>query len=192
MVPMTLTALLFTFFTFFLVPNGVTANSAKSVKSRLTTFQKNIQKCLNADVTVSDLQTVAQLFAALEVAYPLRTSEVIFREVTFTKKNEFQRLKYEKGKIQLFRVLPDQTVQLLNNDARQMGLTDESSFNQLLIGADVKSDWLTVKQMRLSQTLLTYTKQQGKFTAISFEKIGKSPRLDCTAKEFSDICLCRL
>lgn len=166
-------------------------SGAVSAKIRLTTFQKNIQSCLKGQITPAAVQTIGELYAALDKAFPLRTTEVVFREVTFKKEKQLQRLKFDNGKIQLFRVLEDQTVQLINNDARQKGLTEESSVNQLLSGADVQSDWLSIKETRLSQTQLTFSRQQGRITALNFQKTADKMRLECVAKDLSDICLCR-
>ncbi len=165
--------------------------SAAVAKARLTHFQKNIQSCIKSNVTAAEVQTLAELYVALDKAFPLRTSEVVFREVTFKKENQLQRLKFDKGKIQLFRVLEDQTVRLTNNDARQKGLTEESSVNQLLSGADVQTDWLTIKETRLFQTQLTFSRQLGRITALNFQKSSGKMRLQCAAKDLSDICLCR-
>ena len=165
--------------------------SATSAKIRPTPFQKNIQSCLKNHVTSAAVQTLSELYVELDKAFPLRTTEVVFREVTFKKDNQLRRLKFDNGKIQLFHILEDQTVQLINNDARQKGLTEESSVNQLLSGADVQSDWLTIKETRLSKTQLTFSRQQGRITALNFQKSTGKMRLECAAKDLSDICLCR-
>ncbi len=185
---MSIMAFLFSSIFFFNV--SFTGSFAES-KKRLTPFQKNIQSCLKTQVAAAKLQTLAELYLALDVAFPLRTTEVVFREVTYRKEKQLQRLKFDNGKIQLFRVLEDQTVQLINNDARQKGLTEESSVNQLLSGADVQSDWLSIKETRLSQTQLTFSRQQGRITALNFQKTADKMRLECVAKDLSDICLCR-
>ena len=173
------------FFSFFIV-------CSVFAKTQQTQFQKNIQSCLKDQIKVNNLQTLDDLYASLDKAFPLRTTEIIFREVLFKKDNEMKKLKFEKGKILLYRLLDDKTLKLLNNDARQKGLTEESSVNQILVGADVRSDWLKIKEARLAQTQLEYSRLQGKITALTFKKTGEKVKLECSHINLSDICLCRI
>lgn len=161
-------------------------------KIQQTPFQKNIQSCLKNQISVENLQTLDDLYTLLDKAFPLRTTEIIFREVVFKKDAETKKLKFDKGKILLYKMLDDKTVKLLNNDARQKGLTEESSVNQLLVGADVRSDWLKIKETRLAQTQLEYSRLQGKITSITFKKAGEKMKLECSHINLSDICLCRI
>ncbi len=161
-------------------------------KTHQSPFQKNIQACLKDQIQVDKLQTLDDLYASLDKAFPLRTTEIIYREVLFKKDNEMKKLKFDKGKILLYRLLDDKTLKLLNNDARQKGLTEESSVNQLLVGADVRSDWLKIKEARLTQTQLEYSRIQGKITSLTFKKTGEKAKLECTHIDLSDICLCRI
>ncbi len=161
-------------------------------KNQQTEFQKNIQSCLKSQIQVENLQTLNDLYSSLDKAFPLRTTEILFREVVFKKGDELKKLKLDKGKILLYKMLDDKTVKLLNNDARQKGLTEESSFNQLLVGTEVRSDWLKIKETRLAQTQLEYSRLQGKITALTFKKTGEKNQLECSHINLSDICLCRI
>ena len=104
---------------------------------RLTPFQKNIQTCLQSNEAVSKIQTLSDLYDVLDKAYPLRTSETVFREILFRKDDEIRKIKFEKGKVRLFKVSDDKSIKLINSDARQKVLTEESSINELLVGAEV-------------------------------------------------------
>ncbi len=174
----------------FCVFETIAAN-AKSAKNSLTPFQKNIQLCLKDQIQVDTLQSLEDLYLALDKAFPLRTTEIIFREVTFKKDNEMKKLKFDKGKILLYKLLEDKSLKLINNDARQKGLTEESSVNQLLVAADVRSDWVKIKEVRSSFALLEYSRQQGKITTITFKTITENSRLQCLHRDLSDICLCK-
>ena len=79
----------------------------------------------------------------------------------------------------------------MNNDVRQKGLTEESSINDLLVGADIQEDWLKAREIRSGQSVLQYSRQHGKMTALSFKKIGAKETLECSLIKLSDICLCR-
>lgn len=182
MVPM---AFFISFFTAFLL------SSLSHSKNQQSQFQKNIQSCLKKQIEVNNLQTLDDLYTALDKTFPLRTTEILFREVVFKKDDETRKLKLEKGKILLFKMLDDKTVKLLNNDARQKGLTEESSFNQLLSGTEVRSDWLKIKENRLGRSQLEYSRLQGKITALIFRKVGEKAQLECSHVNLSDICLCR-
>ena len=158
----------------------------------LSPFQKSIQLCLTNQINAKKIKTLSELYKSLEKAYPLRTSETIYREVLFKEKLELKKLKLQNGKIALYKVNADQTVELLNNDARQKGLTEDSSMNQLLVRADIQSDWSQVKEIRANLTTLILGRQQGQLKSLSFEKAQEKFKLECSNIELSDICLCHL
>ncbi len=157
----------------------------------LTPFQKNVKSCLKDQVDVSKLKSLDKLYEVLTRTFKLRSSETVYREVLFKEKSELKKLKLQDGKIAIYKVLNDKTVVLLNNDARQNGLTDDSSMNQLLVRADIISDWLRVKETRSDQTTLIYNRVEGQLKSFSFEKAQQKSKLECSQIELSDICLCR-
>ncbi|MFZ3231013.1 MAG: hypothetical protein WA160_12465 [Pseudobdellovibrio sp.] len=159
---------------------------------KLTPFQQNIKACFTFPIDIKNVQNLKQLYDILDKHYPLKTNETIYREVLYKEKAELKKLKLENGLISLYKVSDDDTVKLLINDARQRGLTDDSSINQLLQRAEVKSDWVKVKEVRSQQTLLHFSRESGQFKSIVFEKIGTKLKIECVNKETSDICLCRL
>lgn len=159
--------------------------------SKLSSFQQTVQSCLKSGVDVQNLVTLNQLYSLLEKHYPLRSNETLYREVLYKEKGQLRKLKFEKGKIAIFEVLEDDTLKLINNDARQKGLTDESSINQLLQRAQIQQDWLKVKEIRSEQTLLQFGKESNQIKSLTFEKLDGKLKLECANKESSDICLCR-
>ena len=176
----------FVFLTFIFQSLGLTA------ESRLAPFQKNIKLCLKNQLDLKKIKNLNQLYDSLNKKFALRTTETVYREVLFKQKSQLKKLKIENGKIALFKVLPDETIVLENNDARQKGLTEESAMNQLLASADVQSDWFKIKEIRSERTTLIYYRQDGQLKTLSFEKAGESGKLECSSVETSDICLCRL
>ena len=155
-------------------------------------FQKNMKLCLKNQIDIKKVKNLNQLYDSLNKKFALRTNETIYREVLFKQKSQTKKLKLENGKIALFNVLPDQTIVLENNDARQKGLTEDSAMNQLLASADVQSDWFKIKETRSERTTLIYYRQDGQLKTLTFEKAGESGKLECSSIETSDICLCHL
>ncbi len=162
-----------------------------SALAKPTPFQKNIRQCLGEKIEASKLKNIKELYEILDKIYSLRSSETIYREVLYKEKSDTKKLKLEKGRISVFKVLDDNTISLLNNDARQKGLTDDSSINQLLASADIMEDWVKVKEMRAEQSILIFNRQQGQLKSLSFEKANQKMRLECSEIDLADICLCR-
>jgi hypothetical protein len=131
------------------------------------------------------------LYDVIDKQYPLKTTETIYREIQYKDKNEMRKLKLEKGIISIYKVTDEDTLKLLNNDARQKGLTDDSSINQLLQNADIRGDWVNVKEVRSDQTLVYFGRERDQFKSITWQQLGHTSKLECTNKESSDICFCR-
>lgn len=177
--------------TLFIVCLVLISISASAREKKLTPFQQNIKNCLATKEDVQKIQNLNQLYEFIDKNYDLKTSETLYREVLYKEKGQLLKLKVEKGLVSIYKVTDDDTLKLLNNDARQRGLTDESSINQLLMRADVREDFLKVKEVRSGQTLLQFGKERDQYKSISFEKVGAAWKLECTNKESSDICICR-
>lgn len=160
-------------------------------EKKITPFQENIKTCLATKEDVQKIQNLNQLYDFIDKNYDLKTTETLYREVLYKEKGQMLKMKVEKGLVSIYKVTDDDTLKLINNDARQKGLTDESSINQLLMRAEVREDYLKVKEVRSGQTLLQFGKERDQYKAISFEKVGSSWKLECTNKESSDICICR-
>lgn len=173
-------------FSFFLL--GLTA---WATDSKLTPFQKNIKLCLKNQLEPTQLKNLNNLYESLDKRFALRTTETIYREVLFKEKKELKKLKLTKGKIALYKILSDKTIQLIDDDARQKGLTEDSAMNQLLVHADIQSDWLKVKETRAEHTTLYYSRQQGLLVSLTFEIEHEKLKLECLNINLSDICLCR-
>ena len=174
----------------FLLFIFVFQNGVHGAESRLAPFQKNIKFCLKNQIDIKKIKNLNQLYDSLNKKFALRTTQTIYREVLFKQKSQMQKLKLENGKIALYKVLPDETILLEDNDARQKGLTEESAMNQLLASADVQSDWYKIKETRSELTTLIYYRQDGQLKTLSFEKSGEKAKLECSSIETSDICLC--
>ena len=179
------------FVTFFFLISLSFFNAAFAADAKLTPFQKNIKQCLNDRVKSSEIKTLEDLYRSIDKAFPLRTNETVEREIVFTEKGESRKLKVIQGKISIYRVLPNKTIELINNDARQKGLTEDSAVNQLLLRADIKSDWLNVRETRSGLATLDYRRQEGQIKSLVFQIAKDKVRLECSNIDLSDICSCR-
>jgi len=144
-------------------------HAVRGTENQLAPFQKNIKLCFKNQIEIKKIKNLNQLYESLNKKFALRTTETIYREVLFKQKSQIKKLKLENGKIALYKVMPDETIVLENNDARQKGLTEESAMNQLLASSDVQSDWFKVKETRSDRTTLVYYRQDGQLKTLSFE-----------------------
>lgn len=163
----------------------------KIQQKKLTLFQKAIADCLGNDLVVQKLNKLSELYGAIEVRYPLVLSNVLEREVIFNEKKITKKLKLKDGKVLLFLVSEDQTLTPLNNEVRQKSLTIESYLNQLLIHADIKTDWMKTKEVRSGQSVVVISKDESSIKSLIFQKLDDSKTLDCSREQSVDICTCR-
>lgn len=161
------------------------------MNEKLTPFQKNIKQCLQDHISLTKIKNIEDLYKGIDKSFPLRTNETVEREILYTEKSELRKLKVLAGKISIYRVLPDKTIELLINDARQKGLTEESAINQLLLRADIQSDWINVRETRSGLATLVYRRQQGQIKSLIFEIVKDKVKLECSNIDLSDICSCR-
>jgi hypothetical protein len=103
-----------------------------------------------------------------------------------------RKLKFEEGKLSLYKISDDENKALipLDNEVRQKSLTIESYMSQLLIHADIRSDWMKSREQRSEHTSLLVTIADGAIKALQFEKKNLRKKLDCNQMAGSDICSC--
>lgn len=176
---------------FILIFSEASLAEKNSQLKKLTLFQKSIVDCLGDEIVVHKINKLSELYHAIEVRYPLVLSNVLEREVTFKEKKLTKKLKLRDGKVLLFLVKEDETLTPLNNDVRQKSLTIESYINQLLIHADIKTDWMKTKEVRSGHSVVVISKDETSFKSLSFQKLDDSKILDCSREQAIDICVCR-
>lgn len=160
--------------------------------SILTPFQKNIQSCLQDGVDLKKVTTLAKIYSYISQKYFLISSEVMAREVSYKLKDESRKLKYENGKVQLFKVSDDEDERLIpvNNEVRQRSLTTEAYLTQLLLRADIRSDWMKMSEKRSGSTRVSVTTVDGEIKSLQIERAGLKKRLECTRSEDVEGCTC--
>lgn len=163
----------------------------KDQPKKLTLFQKAIVDCLGEDPAFRKTNKLSELYRLIENKYPLSLSNALEREVTFKDKKVTKKLKLKDGKVLLFVVAEDGTLTPINNDVRQKSLTIESYINQLLIHANIQSDWMKTKEVRSEQSIVVISKDENAFKSLTFQKLGDSKTLDCSREGKIDICTCR-
>lgn len=114
------------------------------------------------------------------------------REVSYKLKDESRKLKYENGKVQLFKVSDDEDERLIpvNNEVRQRSLTTEAYLTQLLLRADIRSDWMKMSEKRSGSTRVSVTTVDGEIKSLQIERAGLKKRLECTRSEDVEGCTC--
>lgn len=161
-------------------------------KTILTPFQKNIQNCLRDEVDVKKLTSLPKIYKYVSDKYFLLSSEVLGREVLYKVKNETRKLKYENGKVQIFKILEEEDDQLvpINNEVRQRSLTTESYLTQLLLHADIRSDWMKLSEKRSGSTEVVVTTLDGQMKSLLIEKTQAKKKLECLLTDRAESCSC--
>lgn len=171
-------------------------------KPKLNPYQQSLQACLSSSIDVSKIDTHKKLYNAIESFYPLLTSETVYRETRYRQKGELKKLRFENGVIQVFAVDDEENLTQLSSEKvgdeaqaainilRHRPLSAEARIQQLLIRADIRSDFSKVKEVRASKVSLTisWADEQIKSLQVEFGESKKS--LNCTQKETADICSC--
>jgi len=171
------------------------SSSAKAsrAKEKPTLFQTTIQQCLpSLKLELKKVQTLSQLYASIEQKYLLTSSTVLAREVVFKDKYETKKLKYQNGQLTLYKILDedDQRLVPIANDVRQKSATTESYLNQLLIRADIQSDWMQSKEFRSGSWVVIVTKEDQVLTGLKIESFDLKNKLECSQKTGADVCSC--
>ncbi len=158
----------------------------------LTPFQKNIQNCLQDKIEVRPLSTLQKVFAAVSEKYLLLSSEILGREVLFKVKDETRKLRYENGKLQIYKILEDEEGRSvpIDNEVRQKSLTIDSYMAQLLIHADIRSDWMKFSEKRSGSTFVVVTTSDGEIKSLVIERAALKKKLDCKLTDGVDSCSC--
>lgn len=166
---------------------------ASRAKEKPTLFQTTIQQCLpSLKLDLKKVQTLSQLYTAIEQKYLLTSSTVLAREVVFKDKNETKKLKYQNGQLSMYKILDEEDQQLvpIANDVRQKSATTESYLNQLLIRADIRSDWMQSKEFRSGSWVVVVTKEDQILTGLKIESFDLKNKLECSQKTGADVCSC--
>ncbi len=170
---------------------SLSAGAARKVQ-KLTPIQKNIQVCFQDNIDVTSLSSLQQIYDAVSKKYLLISSVVVGREVIYKVKDETRKLKYTDGKLRLYRILTEDEDRLvpLDNEVRQKSLTVESYLTQLLIHADIRSDWMKTRETRSGSTFVDITVADGEVRSLTVEREKIQKKLECSRNELSDICSC--
>lgn len=165
---------------------------ASKKKTVLTPFQKNIQDCLQDEVDVHKLTSLPKIYKYVSEKYLLISSEILAREVLYKVKNETRKLKFENGKVKLFKVLEEEEDQLvpINNEVRQRSLTSESYLAQLLLNADIRSDWMQLTEKRSGSTGVITTSFNNEMRSLIIERTQLKKKLECLLTERAPSCSC--
>jgi hypothetical protein len=169
-------------------------------KVKLNPFQTNLQSCFGTEIDVLKINSYKKLYKAIEQAYSLTNSETIFREVLYKQKGELKKLKFEAGQIQIYRVDEEQNSTLITTEKmglktdgyelRQKPLTPEARINQLLFHADIRSDFIKVKEARVKQLDLSIIWSDSRIKSLRVEFGAGKKALTCNQIEAAEICNC--
>ncbi|MEQ1723908.1 MAG: hypothetical protein ABL930_12090 [Pseudobdellovibrio sp.] len=169
-------------------------------KVKLNPFQTNLQSCFGTQIDVLKIDNYKKLYKAIEQAYSLISSETLFREVLYKQKGELKKLKYEAGQIQIFRVDEDDNSNLISSEKigqktdgyelRQKSLSPEARINQLLFRADIRSDFIKIKEVRVKQLDLNIIWSDSRIKSLTALFGAGKKTLTCNQLEAVDICSC--
>lgn len=173
-------------------------------KLKKTPYQLSLQSCFGKKLDTTGIDTNNQLYSAIEKSYPLISSQTLYREVSYVRKGDRKKLKYEDSVLRVYAVSDDDTLALVSseslnapsadNKARQSILTPEARLNQILFGTDIKSDFMKTQETRAGQLSLVLSWTDGALKNLNAEFSADSDHkktLICMQKESADICICR-
>ena len=184
---------------FFALLLTVTAVFAGEKKTKLSPYQKHIDNCFKSQFSVAKMDTNKKLYRALNDNFALLGSETTFREVLYREGGEVRKLKYEDHLVRIFKVNEDESIKLLSEEelgykpstigARYKTATPEARLNELLIHAEIKTDYIKTREYRSKQVLLNIVWSDNQIKALSAE-LPENKRLECQRKDSLDICDC--
>lgn len=190
----------------FLGFNLFFAGPSWAQKNALTPFQVHLSSCLNKKIDVRKIGNNNKLYKTIEQFYNLRTSETLYREVVYKQKEENKKLKYENKLIQIFKILDaDESLLLVSSEkfiekkdsyvTRHKIHNVDARIDQLLIQAEIRSDYRKIRETRSKQVILNMTWSNGEIKLLRAEFGGEKDKkkvLSCTQQELADICSCSI
>jgi hypothetical protein len=168
------------------------ANVQARRSGKHTPLQETISKCFKDQIEVKGLRSLKNIYDLISKKQLLVASVVLNREVLYKIKDESRKLKYEDGKLQIYKILDDQDDQLspIDNDVRQKSLTVEAYLSQLLLQADIRSDYMKIKETRISSTTVYVARQDDEIKTLVIENEKLQKKLDCSRSDNSVVCSC--
>lgn len=159
---------------------------------RVTPFQKTLKSCFSQDIETTHMKNIKHIYDELVQKFALISSVVEYREVLYKDLDVTKKLKYENGQLNLYKISDEDNFQLipLFNDTRQKSLTTESYLNQLLVKAEIKSDWMRTRELRAKSIQVLLTRMDQELTRLEVNLLGVGKKLICTKKSSSDVCSC--
>ncbi|MBC7420355.1 MAG: hypothetical protein H7328_06460 [Bdellovibrio sp.] len=161
-------------------------------KNQATAFQKVLAECYSEDFPSEKINTIPELYNLIDQKFSLESANLEERETLFSEAGISKKLKFENDKWRLSKILPDETLETVDTGSRQKKPTIESTLNQLLIHAKIQSDWVKTKEIRAGQRIVLISRSGREIKSLQLQKWGEKKSLDCSRKESTDICSCRL
>lgn len=171
-------------------------------KTKLNPYQVNLKACLDPEIDVSSIDSHKKLYEKIETFYSLMSSQTLFREVLYKQRNELKKLRFEDATIQIFSVDDEDNLTLLSTEKtgpgaraetdvlRHRPLSADARIQQFLIRADIRSDFLKVKESRTGGLTVQISWSDGQIKTLNLEWIRTKKSLSCAQKDGADICTC--
>ena len=160
-------------------------------KKNVLPFQQEVNSCFPKEFSNLDIKKISEVYSVIDQKYTLSRSTLLTQETVFKENQQLKKLSYVDSKLSLFRVDDKGVVELISTDARQKNLTIESSISQLLIHADIRSDFSKVKEARVQGWNLVVERSDRQIKRLQIEQEGRKNVLVCAVENSTDICSCR-
>ena len=188
------------FVLFFLIAFASFAQTEKRPK-KLSPFQASIDKCLSGQVNVKDLLDDKKLYLEIVKNFTLQASETTFREVIFMRAGQKQKLHFEDGVVQIYKIDADENVTLISTENLMKAPKDdgmryktrslETRLDEFLTGGEIKSDFMKTTEYRSKQLVLNLVWSDGAIKNLTAQFTSEKQKLECQKKDIADICECR-
>lgn len=173
------------FVLFFVVSPGF------SETENLTHFQQEVKDCLPGLKNLKGLKSFDGVYQSVTGQYLLSSEQNVYREVIFKIKDQEQKLKITKEKLELFNIEDEGRLVAKPIDAQQKLKTVSAQASQILNRAHISFDWHKTVEIREGSLTVEVVKKDGKIFQLSIEDRKTKRKLDCNSLNESEVCICQ-
>lgn len=165
-------------------------SSAQQLEN-LTHFQQEVKECLPGLKKIKGLKSFDGVYQSVSSQYLLSSEQNVYREVIFKIKDQEQKLKVTKEKLELFNIEDEGRLVSTPIDAQQKLKTVSAQASQILNRAHISFEWHKTVEIREGSLTLEVVKKDGKIFQLSVEDRKTQRKLDCNSLNESEVCICQ-
>lgn len=157
----------------------------------LTHFQQEVKDCLPGLKKIKGLKSFDSVYQSVSDQYLLSSEQNVYREVVFKIKDQEQKLKVTKEKLELYNIQDEGRLVPITIDAQQKLKTVSAQASQILNRAHISFEWHKTVEIREGSLTVELVKKDGKIFQLSVEDRKTQRKLDCNSLNESEVCICQ-